>query len=186
MVPFTAHLKHIVAAFVTTVMFSMPLAASPTDLDDLFAELQDAQAENWQMIEGQILTEWSKSGSDAMDLLLKRGESALDSGDTDTAIEHFTALIDHAPEFAEGYNGRAKAYFDAGKYGPALQDIGTALTLNPRHFGALTGLAAILEETGSPEDALLAYREVLAIHPHLEDVKTAIERLTVATQGTDL
>ena len=66
------------------------------------------------------------------------------------AIEHFTALVDHAPEFAEGYNARATAYFQNGQYGPSLEDIRQTLMLNPRHFGAMSGLALILEELGRP------------------------------------
>ena len=56
------------------------------------------------------------------------------------AIEHFTALIDHAPDFAEGWNARATAYYQTGDFGPSIADIGQVLTLNPRHFGALVGL----------------------------------------------
>ena len=58
-----------------------------------------------------------------MDLLLTRGRDALEAGETVLAIRHFTALIDHAPEFAEGYNGRATAYFQMGRYGLSLEDI---------------------------------------------------------------
>lgn len=167
-------------------MFSMPLAAAPADLDDLFRELGNPDATDWQQVEGQIWDAWSRSGSDSIDLLLKRGESALEKGDLEAAIAHFTAVIDHAPEFAEGYNGRSRAYYEAGRFGPAVADIGKVLTLNPRHFGALTGLGSILEQIGKPQDALEAYRQVLTIHPHVEDVKTAVERLEVETQGTDL
>ena len=38
-----------------------------------------------------------------MDLLLERGRKAMSEGDTNTAIEHLTALTDHAPNFAEGW-----------------------------------------------------------------------------------
>jgi len=36
-----------------------------------------------------------------MDLLLQRGQEAMDNEDYEAAIEHFTALTDHAPDFAE-------------------------------------------------------------------------------------
>lgn len=106
--------------------------------------------------------------------------------DLDTAIEHFSALIDHAPGFAEGYNARATAYFEADRLGLSLRDVEMTLALNPRHFGALTGLALILEQVGDPEDALAAYRMVNAIHPHRPDIKDAIERLETSLGGTAL
>jgi tetratricopeptide (TPR) repeat protein len=102
------------------------------------------------------------------------------------AIDHFTALIDHAPDFAEGWNARATAYYQAGEFGPSVADIGHVLTLNPRHFGALAGLGAIFEELERPEQALEVYRAALAIHPQQPGVLEAVERLQALTQGQDL
>ena len=137
-------------------------------------------------LERQIWREWSKSGSSAMDLLLQRGRDAMSVGETGAAIEHFTALIDHAPDFAEGWNARATAYFQAGLYGPSVADIAQVLRLNPRHFGALTGFARILEETGKTDQALQVYEAALAIHPHLEGVREAVERLHQDAAGQEL
>lgn len=151
--------------------------AQPADLDALFVELRQPGLPNWKQVEEQIWQKWSQSGSPSADLLLSRGREALEKGDPGVAVEHFTALIDHYPDFAEGYNGRATAYYQMDLYGPALEDIRVTLALNPRHFGAITGLALILEEMGHPDDALSAYRAVAAIHPHRPDVKDAVERL---------
>jgi Flp pilus assembly protein TadD len=133
---------------------------------ELLTQLQDPETENWRRVERQIMNEWSKSGSPAMDLLLQRGRDALARGETQAAIEHLTALTDHAPDFAEGWNARATAFFQAGLYGPSVEDIGRTLTLNPRSFRRASGLAIILEQTGREETALEAYRAALAIHPH--------------------
>lgn len=121
-----------------------------------------------------------------MDLLLDRGRAALQEGDTTRAIEHFSALADHAPDFAEAYNGRATAYFQEGRYGLSLDDIRRTLDLNPRHFGAMSGLALILEELGEPEGALLAWREVERINPGREGLADAIRRLEVQIGGETL
>ena len=72
------------------------------------------------------------------------------------------------------------------KFGLSLADIQKTLALNPRHFGAMSGLALILEEIGRPEDALAAWREVEAIHPHREGLKEAIERLERQVEGAAL
>jgi tetratricopeptide (TPR) repeat protein len=119
-------------------------------------------------------------------LLLQRGRDAMGAGETLAAIEHFTALIDHAPDFAEGWNARATAYFQAGLYGPSVADIAQVLRLNPRHFGALTGFARILEETGKSDQALQVYEAALAIHPHLEGVREAVERLQQDAAGQEM
>ncbi|EGJ20882.1 TPR repeat-containing protein [Cereibacter sphaeroides WS8N] len=155
-------------------------------MDELFARLKEADAAAAQRIERQIFTEWSKSGSPSADLLLERGRKALAAGDTRTAIDHLTALIDHAPDFAEGWNARATAYFQAGMFGPSMADIAHVLTLNPRHFGALAGLGTMLEQMDRPEPALEAYRAALAIHPHLDGVEQAVERLEAKAAGQEL
>ena len=141
------------------------------------ADLADPTTENWQAVERQIRAEWSKSGSASMDFLLQRGEKALEAEDYDLALEHFTALTDHAPDFAEGWNGRATALFRKGLYGPALEDIGRTLALNPDHFGAIIGLAVILEETGYPKDALAVWHILEGINPHRPELQDAIARL---------
>jgi tetratricopeptide (TPR) repeat protein len=158
----------------------------PSRASELLAQLQDPEVENWRRIERQLWNEWSKSGSPAMDLLLQRGRDALARGETEAAIEHLTALTDHAPDFAEGWNVRATAFFQAGLYGPSVEDIGRTLTLNPDHFGALSGLATILEQTGRYETALETYRAALAIHPHQPGVIEAIERLGRKLEGQDI
>ncbi len=146
-------------------------------LDTLFSQLQTADDSNWQALENEIWELWSRSGSDSMDLLLQRGQSAIQAGDLDGAIAHLSALTDHAPEFAEGWNARATAFYMSGELGLSLNDIAQTLSLEPRHFGALTGLGLILEEFGNDARALEAYRHALAIHPHSDDIKGAVARL---------
>lgn len=121
-----------------------------------------------------------------MDLLLDRGRAAMEAGDIPLAIAHFSALVDHAPDFAEGYNARATAYFSAGLYGPALDDLRMALALNPRHFGALTGMALILSELGYDDQALVAWRKVQDLHPQQENLRPALDQLEHAVEGTRL
>ncbi|MCA8882859.1 MAG: tetratricopeptide repeat protein [Rhodobacteraceae bacterium] len=155
-------------------------------MDDLFVQLHQPDLENWQPVEDEIWVLWSQSGSASADLLLERGRRALNEQDPETAIEHLSALIDHAPNFAEGYNARATAYFELQRLGLSLHDVEATLALNPRHFGALTGLALILEQLGDSRRALSAYRAVNAIHPHRPDVKDAIERLEASLSDTAL
>jgi Flp pilus assembly protein TadD len=176
-------LNLLVAASLATSLPGGPARAA--DLADLLRQLADPETERWQRVERQVIAEWSKSGSPAMDLLLQRGRAALTAGETEAAIEHLTALTDHAPDFAEGWNARATALYRAGQYGPAVADIARALALNPQHFGAMSGLATILEETGRTTEALEVYRAARAIHPHQPVLKRAVERLEQQVAGRD-
>ncbi len=109
-----------------------------------------------------------------MDLLLKRGRDAMDAGDIPLAIEHFTALTDHAPDFAEGYHMRAQAYFRGDLYGPALADLEATLALNPDNYNAIFGFATMMQEFGDLARAATLYRRVLVINPNHENAKTAL------------
>lgn len=150
-------------------------------LDTLFAALR---GEGWRLAETEIHQIWSRSGSAAMDLLLKRGTEALDAGDIESAIFHLTALTDHAPDFAEGWAARAAAYATAGEFGPAASDIARALALEPRHFAALTLLCQMLEEMGDEERAGDACAASLAIHPHQQEAIDTLDRLQYRHDGT--
>jgi tetratricopeptide (TPR) repeat protein len=179
--------KCIVAAVVVTVGFSGPVAADEARLDDLFGQLATAETpEAATLIQNEIFLEWSKSGSAAVDLLLQRGQDAVEAGDPVLAAEHFTAAIDHAPDFAEAYHGRATAYYMSGQIGPAIADLRQTLILNPRHFGAMRGFAIILEELGRKEEALEVFRDVKEINPTDPDVTNAVARLELALQGQTL
>jgi tetratricopeptide (TPR) repeat protein len=181
--PFLNALLAAIAAFILTVSSAW---ADSAKLDDLFTRLTTSEADEAGRIEQEIWIEWSKSGSPAMDLLLQRGRDAMEAGDLVTAIDHFTALIDHAPDFAEGYNARATAYFQEGQFGPSVADIAKTLSLNPRHFGAMAGFGMILEQTNQPDRALEVYNAALTIHPHLAGVLEAVERLKLQAHGRDL
>lgn len=175
-----------VAALLASFALVASALADQAALDDLLRRLKEADAQSAGRIEREIWNEWSKSGSPAMDLLLQRGRDAMSAGKTQEAIDHFTALIDHAPEFAEGWNARATAFYQARQFGPSVSDIAETLNRNPNHFGALSGLGAILEELGQKEKALQVYKSALAIHPHLRGVTEAVKRLEAEVAGTDL
>jgi tetratricopeptide (TPR) repeat protein len=162
------------------------LAQDDAELDALFAQLAEPGREDWERIESEITRIWSKSGSPAMDLLLKRGNEALEAEDYPAAVEHFSALIDHAPDFAEGWNARATAYYLMGEYSLSIADVEHVLALNPRHFGALAGLAYMLEALGEPELALKALHAAQALNPNRPNINDAAARLERMTGDAEL
>jgi tetratricopeptide (TPR) repeat protein len=159
---------------------------APDRLDGLLAELSEPDNENWRRVEAEVVRAWSQSGSDAMDLLLERGRAAIAEQDYGAAVEHLTALVDHAPDFAEGWNARATAFYLQGEYGLALADLERTLALNPRHFMALSGVGIILGSMGNGVLALEALQAAEKINPHRDDMRQTIERLERELGGAEL
>ncbi len=159
--------------------------AEPSEAD-LLSRLAMSEEAEWKAAEAALVALWSRSGSAAMDLLLRRGRDALEAEDAAAAIEHLTALTDHAPGFAEGWNARAMAWFATGEYGLALADLTEALARNPHHFGALSGLGLTLEKLGRHEAALRAFQAARTIHPHRPDLIEAEKRLERKSGGRRL
>ena len=60
------------------------------------------------------------------------------------------------------------------------------LALEPRHWGALTQLGAMLEETGADDRALAAWRQSLEINPHQPEAQDGVARLTARQTGQDV
>ncbi len=156
-------------------------------LDALFAELAaapDAQAAH--AVEERIWARWRESGSATVDILLERASAAENAGDANLAAEFLAQASELAPHFAEPWNRRAMIAYDAQDYAGAISAIQETLRREPRHFGALTGLALIYEGLGRERAALEAYRAVLAIHPHFGEARQGVQRLTPRVDGRDV
>ncbi len=187
----TVPLNSVVTALFLTLSVTAAGAQSPAEdraaqIDGLLERLAVPDLAEWESVENQIARLWSQSGSAAMDLLLRRGREALEANDYDAAIDHLTALTDHAPDFAEGWNARATAFFANNQYGPALEDVQRVLALEPRHFNALQGLGLIMREMGQEDLALRAFRMAASIHPNDPDLKDLLERLEATAGGQDI
>lgn len=182
--------KSAVAAFLAALFLAPPLAAQGAGADreaDLLRQLSEAEDPHAaQMIEGELRGLWGRSGSASVDLLLRRGQEALEAGRPDEAIEHLTAAIDWAPGFAEPYVGRASAFYLTNRVGPAIDDLRQALVLNPDNWEALMGFAIILEEVGREEDALELWSRVHDMHPQNPEAKASMDRLALQLQGRAL
>ena len=67
-----------------------------------------------------------------------------------------------------------------------MEDLSRVLALNPDHFGAMTGLAVIMQDVGMEEEALEAWRLLEKVHPHRPEMQDAIEALEKRVGGPRL
>ena len=161
-------------------------ARAEQELDTLLAALGDApDPAIATQVEAQIWSRWSDSGSPTVNVLLERAKSASDAGEVERAYRFLDQASDLAPDFAEPWNRRANIAYEAEDYSAAIRDIQEALKREPRHFGALAGLALIYEELGQDRAALAAYRAALAIHPYYEIARRGAERVERRIEGAD-
>jgi tetratricopeptide (TPR) repeat protein len=166
-------------------MKSAPKPPTATQqLDKLFADLAKADSEeDAGAIESRLEALFLQSGSPTVDLLMTRSQSALKSGDTDTARKVVDAVTRLAPDFAEGWHMRAQLQAAAGDDAGALVSLQKTIALNPREFNALAHLADMLGEYGDKKGALSLYRKVQKLDPSNDDVGRAVRKLSREVEG---
>jgi len=159
-------------------------APPQSDIDSLFGELKNApDAASAKAAEAAILQHFLHSGSDTVDLLMSWAIQSMNKEDYGLALDLLDSIVAMKPDYAEGWNKRATVYYLADEFGKSLADIGQVLALQPRHFGALSGLGMILRDIGQTDKAITVFREALAIDPYLENVKRALEELEKEAAG---
>ncbi len=162
-----------VLALLAAVVFAPALEARQDDsrLDSLFARLQitDNAAEA-NGIEAMIWGIWTDAEDDELDRLMAAGIGAMSTGRFGSALESFNAIIERDPEFAEGWNKRATLYYLMGRLDDSIADVERTLALEPRHFGALSGLGLIYTALEDAEAALTWFELAIEVNPHMPSV----------------
>lgn len=153
-------------------------------LDRLFAQLKNAETEiEARQAANQIDILWRNAFGETAHLLLSRADDAIADQDFSLALDVLDQLIALEPEFAEAWNRRATVFYLKDDYGHSLADIAVALSLEPRHFGALTGLGLMLEDLGENEKAYEALKQALELNPFQENVRAELESLERSALG---
>lgn len=155
-------------------------------LDPLFLELKTAPDQaTADRITGEIWSLWREVDDPDVANAMAQGARAMSSKRYRSAYQHFSEAIDRAPEFAEGWNKRATVLFLAKAYDRSIRDIKEVLRLEPRHFGALSGLGLIFLRQGQYRPATQAFRNALAINPHLPRIREALDQLEHRQRSID-
>jgi tetratricopeptide (TPR) repeat protein len=165
-----------------------PPAQTPAEARaDLYARLAASKdADETAGLITLLLHTYAVSGSDTGDLLLRRARQAISAEEYPDAVKILDATIELLPDWAEGWNARATARYLDEDYDGSMADIAQTLKREPRHLGALMGMATILEARGKTEDALKVYERALAIAPHWRNAEEAADRLKAALAGEEL
>lgn len=168
----TISMPRLLVFIVVVALAAWPAATSPnqtdTRLDALFERLQVTDDEvEAQMITGQIWIIWRETSNDVARAFMRAGMRDMTHEHYDEALEAFNTVVQVAPHFAEGWNARATLLYLMGDYPGSVADIRRTLELEPRHFGAWSGLGLIYMSLEQDRAALEAFNKALELNPHL-------------------
>lgn len=154
-------------------------------LDQFFTDLKRARdPQEANGIANRIVAKLGESGSPTVNLLMEWADKAVAEKRNAAAFDFLDQAIVLEPDFVGAWNKRATLHFTLGSYRKSMEDINHVLTLEPRHFGALAGMAAILSESGSEEAALKAWQRYLEIYPADRQAQDVVSKLSEKMAGS--
>ena len=149
-----------------------------TRLNNLFERLRVTQdLAEARGIEGTIWEIWTESENANVNRAMLIGIASMHAGQLGTALNKFNEVIQLAPDFAEGWNKRATIFYLMKKFDRSVNDIAQTLKLEPRHFGALSGLGLINQAIGQNKAAIKAFEHALDLNPHLPGLKEKVTKM---------
>ena len=150
-----------------------------TKLDKLFNQLKNNNDVSLAFeIEMKIWNIWSTHPlQENLTQLLAKGSNLMSEQKLNKAYETFSIVIGLDPSWAEGWNKRATVLYMLGRYKESQKDIDQVLTLEKRHFGALSGQGLVQIELKNYERAINSYQEVQKIYPSMQSPKIMIPQL---------
>ena len=152
-------------------------------LEKLFSQLKNSKnLPSAQIVEKKIWEIWLIHPSDdrrgfRLTELLTQGSRLMNMGELNKAYELFTTIIATEPDWSEAWNKRATVLYLMNRYQSSLDDIKITLTLEPRHFAALSGQALNYIELKQYEKAIESYKAAQTIYPLLGSAKKMIPAL---------
>ena len=143
--------------------------AYSSELDNLFLKLKQSSNHTVAMdYEAKIWNLWLNNGSTkSSNSQMQKGLELLQIGKLDLALSIFKNLSKKEPIWAEPINKIATIKFLQGDYIGSINDIKSTLKLEPRHFGAISGLVQINIILKEYKQALKNLDYVLKIHPFI-------------------
>lgn len=179
-------LTRTVALVVCAVLLAPAAWADQKDsqLGGLFARLKAAPGlPQAQMIEAKIWRIWALHGNAEVDGRMAIGILNMNNGRFEESLAAFDDVVAKAPDFAEGWNKRATVHYLLGDFDASVRDIHRTLELEPRHFGALSGMGLIFDVLGNAEAAIKVWERALEIHPNMPGIRGRMDELKLELTG---
>ena len=178
-------MKKIISILILSFLFFNNVGAEDrkSELDKLFTQLKNAKdSPSSLMIGNKIQKIWSVHPSDdrrgfRLTELLNQGVVLINRRELNKAYELFTKIIATEPDWSEAWNKRATVLYLMNRYQSSLDDIKITLSLEPRHFGALSGQALNYIELKEYEKAIESFEAAQKIYPLLDSAKKMIPEL---------
>ena len=161
--------KYTILNIFLVIFFSYFNNILASDLDNLFLKLKNSPDKTIaKQYENKIWKHWLTDGSNEIsNLQMQRGVNLLQSGELQDALQIFKNLSKKEPLWAEPINKIATIKFLMGDYLGSVNDIQLTLQLEPRHFGAISGLVQINMFFKNYSEALKNLDYVILINPFI-------------------
>ncbi len=128
--------------------------------------------------ENQIWQIWLEHPDDDLERLMEIGIQRMNSRRYPEALLIFSQITESFPRYAEGWNKRATLYYMLGSYEESITDIKNTLNLEPRHFGALSGLGMAYLQQDQLAKAKKAFEDLISVHPNSPNARENLEYVT--------
>ena len=166
---------------VTALIFSSSLV--PADqkddrLENLFITLSSSSDKQIiRSTENQIWEIWFSHPNSDVERLMQIGVQRMNNSRQSEAMIIFNRLVENFPNYAEAWNRRATLHYIVGNYQESINDIERVLSLEPRHFGALSGLGLVYLQLDQLSKAKQAFEDLIEVHPNSPNAKENLRRV---------
>tara|TARA_Y100000814_G_scaffold240383_1_gene184792 strand:+ start:616 stop:1182 length:567 start_codon:yes stop_codon:yes gene_type:complete len=166
--------------FAILIFKSNLVLADQTDerLDMLFGILSSSS--DLQIIrstESEIWEIWFAHPNSDVERLMQIGVQRMNTNRQSEAMLIFNELIENFPDYAEAWNRRATLHYLLGNYQESIGDIEKVLALEPRHFGALSGLGLVYLQLDQLGMAKQAFEDLLDVHPNSPNARENLKKV---------
>ena len=154
--------------------------ADQTDdrLETLFITLSSSSDKQViRATESQIWDIWFAHPNSDVERLMQIGVQRMNANRQSEAMIIFSQLVENFPDYAEAWNRRATLHYILGNYQESIDDIERVLSLEPRHFGALSGLGLVYLQLDQLRKAKEAFEDLIEVHPNSPNARENLRRV---------
>jgi len=136
------------------------------NMDDLFFMLQHVDnSQDGTVIEEIIKEIWKCHPNMEIRFKLEEGMAALLGGFKDRALTIFNEIVHEDPTYVEAWNKKATCHYMLGDMIESEESAKMALSIEQRHFQALSGLGLLYSEESKYEKAASSFQKSLELNP---------------------